>query len=101
MRLTLLLSLGLAALVSAQSLTTILAANNATLSTLTSTPSPTPYNPHPPTQTTTNKQTITAGIGPTAIFIPTTIPLNGRPLATVPTAALMLAGGAAVLAANI
>jgi hypothetical protein len=54
MRLTLLLSLGLAALVSAQSLTTILAANNATLSTLTSTPSPPHYNPLPPTETPTN-----------------------------------------------
>ena len=55
MRLTLLLFLGLVAYVSAQSLTAILAANNATLSTLTGTP-PSIHSPKH-TQTTTNQLT--------------------------------------------
>ncbi|KAH6855218.1 FAS1 domain-containing protein [Chaetomium sp. MPI-CAGE-AT-0009] len=42
-----------------------------------------------------------SGIAPTTTFVPATIPLNGGVFAAVPTAALILAGGAAVLAANI
>jgi hypothetical protein len=44
---------------------------------------------------------LTSGIVPTTTFVPATIPLNGGAFAAVPTAALILAGGAAVLAANL
>ncbi|GAB1312177.1 hypothetical protein MFIFM68171_02387 [Madurella fahalii] len=43
----------------------------------------------------------TAGIMPTATFVPAAVPLNGGASAAVPTAALVLAGGVAVLAANL
>jgi hypothetical protein len=45
----------------------------------------------------------TSGITPTATFFPASVPLNGGAgaLAAVPTAALVLAGGAVVLAANL
>lgn len=44
---------------------------------------------------------LTSGIVPTTTFVPANIPLNGGAVAAaVPTAALLLAGGAAVLAAN-
>ena len=44
---------------------------------------------------------LTAGIVPTTTLIPATIPLNGGIFAAVPTAALLLAGGAAILGANL
>ncbi|KAK4043810.1 hypothetical protein C8A01DRAFT_12733 [Parachaetomium inaequale] len=44
---------------------------------------------------------LTSGIVPTTTFVPATIPLNGGALAAVPTAALLLAGGAVVLAASL
>ncbi|KAK3363630.1 FAS1 domain-containing protein [Lasiosphaeria hispida] len=42
----------------------------------------------------------TAGIVPTTTFVPATVPLNKGAAAAVPTAALLLAGGAAMLAAH-
>ncbi|SPQ19690.1 f0cad1f1-462b-484e-8b2a-816282c1945b [Thermothielavioides terrestris] len=44
---------------------------------------------------------LTSGIMPTTTFVPATVPLNGGAFAAVPTAALLLAGGAAALAANL
>ncbi|KAK4155165.1 hypothetical protein C8A00DRAFT_13789 [Chaetomidium leptoderma] len=43
---------------------------------------------------------LTSGIVPTTTFVPATIPLNGGAFVAVPTAVLVLAGGAAVLAAS-
>ena len=43
----------------------------------------------------------TSGIMPTTTLVPASIPLNGGAFAAVPTAVLVLAGGAAVLAANL
>ncbi|KAH8886833.1 Fasciclin-domain-containing protein [Thozetella sp. PMI_491] len=40
-------------------------------------------------------------ISPTATFIPATVALNDAPLAALPTAALLVAGGAALLAVNL
>ncbi|KAK0729698.1 FAS1 domain-containing protein [Lasiosphaeris hirsuta] len=42
----------------------------------------------------------TAGIVPTTTFIPATVPLNKGVAAAIPTAAILLAGGAAMLAAH-
>jgi hypothetical protein len=44
---------------------------------------------------------LTSGIAPTTTFVPATVPVNGGAFAAVPTAALILAGGAAALAANL